>query len=200
MRYLGEQLARAGFTVHGVRLPGHGRASRTSTRPPGTDWADAVEDAFDDDARCAAAGRGGRAVARRPARAPPREPPRRGRAVASLAAPLWLEGLSAGSRDWAAGGALATRRFARCRSSAAPTSRDPRMKAANPGYAAIPMRALGAARAVHARRRRRARRDHAAGARRCTPRRTTPRRSRARRDREAHAGRALRASCRAAIT
>ncbi|MBC7976828.1 MAG: alpha/beta fold hydrolase, partial [Myxococcales bacterium] len=43
MRYLGEQLARAGHTVAGPRLPGHGTSVDELDRTGWEDWAAAVE-------------------------------------------------------------------------------------------------------------------------------------------------------------
>ena len=94
MRYLGGKLAHAGFTVHGLRLPGHGTRVADLDATRWTDWADAVEDAFDTLAmlcgRVAVVGQslGGllalHLASRRPEVA----------AVGSLATPLWLDGLS----------------------------------------------------------------------------------------------------------
>ena len=82
VRYLGEQLARAGFTVHGAAAArARHVASPTSIATTWQDWAEAVERAVDALRRPLPPGRGRRPVARRPARAPPREPaPRRRRA------------------------------------------------------------------------------------------------------------------------
>src|SRR5213078_2004834 len=95
---------------HGVRLPGHATRIEDLDETRWTDWAGAVEDAFDamrlSCNRVAVVGLslGGllslHLAATRPEVA----------AVASLAAPLWLEGLSARVAAWAASGALA--RFA----------------------------------------------------------------------------------------
>ena len=144
MRFVGGELARAGYHVHGLRLPGHGTSVEDLDDTRWTDWADAVEDAFDamrlSCNRVAVVGLslGGllslHLAAKRPEVA----------AVASLAAPLWLEGLSARVAAWAASGALS--RFA-------PVMRaipkiggsdilDPVVKAMGLGYPAIPVRAL----------------------------------------------------------
>lgn len=144
MRFLGGELARAGYHVHGLRLPGHGTRVEDLDETRWTDWADAVEDAFDamrlSCNRVALVGLslGGllslHVAAKRPEVA----------AVASLAAPLWLEGISARVAAWAAGGALA--RFAPVMRAIPKIGgsdiRDPVMKAKGYGYPAIPVRAL----------------------------------------------------------
>ena len=45
MRYLGGQIARAGFHVHGVRLPGHGTRVEDLEVTTWGEWAYAVEEA-----------------------------------------------------------------------------------------------------------------------------------------------------------
>src|SRR5262245_49279496 len=47
MRYLGGELHRAGFSVEGLLLPGHGTRVADLDATTWMDWADAVEDAFD---------------------------------------------------------------------------------------------------------------------------------------------------------
>src|SRR5690349_12222595 len=95
MRYLGEALAHAGFTVHGLRLPGHGTRVEDLDGTKWSDWADAVEAAFDGlRERCgtvAVVGQslGGLLALHLASRRTDVS------AVASLAAPVWLEGLSA---------------------------------------------------------------------------------------------------------
>lgn len=142
MRYLGSQVARAGFHVHGVRLPGHGTRVEDLDATTWEQWADAVEDAFDTMRltcqRVAVVGLslGGllslHLASRRPDVA----------AVASLAAPLWLEGLNARVAAWAAAGALARLPIRMLPKIGGSDVADPRMKG-NPGYSAIPVRALG---------------------------------------------------------
>ena len=106
MRFLGEQLADAGFRVHGLRLPGHGTRVRDLDATTWRDWADAVEDAFDALAlscrRVAVVGQslGGLLALHLAGRRPDVA------AVGSLATPLWLEGLSGRVAKWAASGAL----------------------------------------------------------------------------------------------
>ena len=140
MRYLGDQLARAGITVHGLRLPGHGTTIEDLDRTTWEDWADAVEDAFDSlrlmCGQVAVVGQslGGllslHLAAHRPEVA----------AVAALATPLWLEGLGAKVADWAARGAL---RWPAIPKLMRTDVRDRRVRRENPCYDAIPTRALG---------------------------------------------------------
>lgn len=141
LRFLGERLHAAGFTVRGLRLPGHG-TSVEALEPTGwRDWAAAVDDALDDlHRRCRAVAVVGQslggllalhAAARRPAIA----------AVASLAAPLWLDGLGgAAARATAPGGPLAfVRRLPKLGGS---DVRDRAARAASPAYRQIPTRPL----------------------------------------------------------
>lgn len=142
MRYLGSQLARAGFHVHGLRLPGHGTRVEDLDATQWTDWADAVENAYDamrlTCSRVAVVGLslGGllslHLASRRTDVA----------AVASLAAPLWLEGMSARVADWAASGALANLPIRSIPKFNGSDVADVRQKS-NPGYSEIPVRALG---------------------------------------------------------
>jgi carboxylesterase len=61
-------------------------------------------------------------------------------AVASLAAPLWLDGLAGRVADWAAQGAL---RWPAIPKLARSDVRDPRVRRENPCYDEIPTKALG---------------------------------------------------------
>lgn len=140
MRYLGDSLARAGISVHGIRLPGHGTRVEDLDRTTWTDWADAVEDAYDTMRmvcnRVALVGQslGGllalHLASKRPEVA----------AVCSLAAPLWLEGLSARVARWAADGML--HRIQAIPKFYGSDVRDRRTRLENPNYRAIPTRAL----------------------------------------------------------
>jgi carboxylesterase len=140
MQYLGVELARAGITVHGLRLPGHGTNIEDLDRTTWEDWACAVEDAFDSlrlmCAQVAVVGQslGGllslHLAAHRPDVA----------AVAALATPLWLEGLGAKVAGWAARGAL---RWPAIPKLVRTDVRDRRVRRENPCYDAIPTRALG---------------------------------------------------------
>jgi carboxylesterase len=140
MRYLGETLARAGFTVHGLRLPGHGTRVEDLDATKWSDWADAVETAYDTlrdtCGQVAVIGQslGGLLALHLASRRPDVA------AVVSLAAPLWLEGLSARVAQWAADGLL--RRVRAIPKFYGSDVRDKRVRAENPSYNAIPTRAL----------------------------------------------------------
>ncbi len=140
VRYLGDRLQEAGFTVRGVCLPGHATNIDDLDATRWTDWADAVEDAFDTlrltCTRVVVVGQslGGllslHLAANRPEVA----------AVATLAAPLWLDGLAGKVAKWAMTGALRWKRIPKLYGS---DVRDRRTRAENPCYDAIPTRALG---------------------------------------------------------
>ncbi|MEP6863737.1 MAG: alpha/beta fold hydrolase [Deltaproteobacteria bacterium] len=140
MRFLGERLADSGFHVRGVLLPGHGTTPDDLDHTTWRDWAGAVEAAFDelrgDFARVAVVGQslGGllslELASRRPEVA----------AVASLAAPLWLDGLSGKVAQWAASGGLTwLKAIPKLLGS---DCRDPEVRRTNPGYRSIPLKAL----------------------------------------------------------
>jgi carboxylesterase len=140
MRFLGERLADAGFHVRGERLPGHGTSTDDLDHTTWQDWVGAVETSFDDLARTfpkvAVVGQslGGllalHLASRRPTVA----------AVCSLAAPLWLEGLSAKIARWAANGALRwLKNIPKLHGS---DCRDPIVRRENPSYRAIPTKSL----------------------------------------------------------
>lgn len=142
VRYLGEQLARAGLTVRAPRLPGHGTHVDELDRTTWQDWAAAVEHAAVElGRRCRQVAVVGQSLggllalytaSRRPEIA----------CVGSLAAPLWLEGLSGHVARWTReGGPLA--RVRRLPKLGGSDVRDRRAKAENPCYDAIPTRALG---------------------------------------------------------
>ncbi len=142
VRYLGEQLALAGYTVRGPRLPGHGTTVADLDRTRWQDWAGAVEHTADALARrcrrVAVVGQslGGLLALHLASRRPDLA------CVASLAAPLWLEGLSARVAAWTRPG----RPLARLRTLpklGGSDVRDRRARAENPCYDAIPTRALG---------------------------------------------------------
>lgn len=137
VRYLGEHLSRAGFPVHGVRLAGHGTSLAELDRTRWADWVGSVVHAVDAmAARCDRVALVGQslggllalhvATTRRDVAC-----------VASLAAPLWLEGLAR----------LAARHALRLGITRLPKLggsdvRDPQVKAENPCYPAVPTRAL----------------------------------------------------------
>lgn len=140
VRYLGERLATAGFTVRAPRLPGHGTSLDDLDRTRWEDWAEAVERAADGlRVRCrkvAVVGQslGGLLALHLASRR------RDILSVASLAAPLWLDGLSGKVARWTQG---PLRRITRLPKLGGPDVKDPRAKAENPCYRAIPTRALG---------------------------------------------------------
>lgn len=141
VRYLGEQLARAGYTVRAPLLPGHGTRVEDLDRTTWRDWAEAVERAVDGlRVRCGQVAIVGQSLggllalhvaSHRPDVA----------CVATLAAPLWLEGLSARVAAWTTAGPL--RRVRAIPKLGGSDVRDRRAKAENPCYPAIPTRALG---------------------------------------------------------
>ncbi len=138
MRFLGEALAHAGITTRGIRLPGHGSSLADLDRTSWQDWADAVDAAVtglaDRCRRVAIVGQslGGllalHVAAHRTDLA----------CVASLAAPLWLEGIGAKVATWSRG-----RRSIAIPKFGGSDVRDPEVKRANPCYPAIPTKALG---------------------------------------------------------
>jgi carboxylesterase len=92
LRRLGEVLAATGFRCHAPVLPGHGTTPKDLERTRWQDWAEAVQAAFDDlasecdDVVVAGQSMGGTLALNLAAR------DLRVRAVASLAAPIWLSG------------------------------------------------------------------------------------------------------------
>ncbi len=140
MRYLGDALAQAGFTVRGLRLPGHGTSVDDLDRTTWLDWANAVETAYDSlresCTRVAVVGQslGGLLALHLASKRTDVA------AVASLAAPLWLEGLSGRVAQWAANGLLG--RIRAIPKFYGSDVRDKHTRAENPSYKAIPTRAL----------------------------------------------------------
>ena len=141
MKYLGEALARTGRTVRGLLLPGHGTSVDDLERTDWQDWAAAVEREIDAMfRRCRSVAVVGQslggllalhAAAHRPELA----------CVVSLAAPLWLGGISGRIARWLTG--PVGRRIRRIPKLGGSDVRDRRVRAENPGYNAIPTRALG---------------------------------------------------------
>jgi carboxylesterase len=140
MHYLGQQLARAGYTVHGLRLPGHGTRVEELDATTWQDWAGAVEDAFDEMRllypQVAVVGQslGGLLALHLAAHR------QEVAAVGSLATPLWLDGLAGRVADWAARGAL---RWPAIPKLVRTDVRDKHVRQENPCYDVIPTRALG---------------------------------------------------------
>jgi carboxylesterase len=141
VRYLGERLARDGFTVRAPLLPGHGVTVEALDRTTWRDWADAVEAAADElGRRCAQVAVVGQSLggllalhlgSRR----------RDLVAIGSLAAPLWLPWLSARVAASTQQGLL--RRVRVLPKLGGSDVRDRRVRAENPCYDAFPTRALG---------------------------------------------------------
>jgi len=141
VRYLGEQIARAGYTVRAPLLPGHGTSIRDLDRTTWEDWVEAINRAVDAmRVRCprvAVIGQSlGGLLALHVA-----STRRDLAAIGSLAAPLWLEGLSGRVAGWTTNGPLT--RVRAIPKFGGPDVRDRRAKAENPCYRAIPTRALG---------------------------------------------------------
>lgn len=141
MRYLGDSLAARGMTVRGLALPGHATRIDDLYGATWRGWSDAVVAAYDDLAgrcdRVAVVGQslGGLlalhlATRRRPA------------AVASLAAPLWLEGLGGVVARALTRGPLAGRVRTLPKLGGSDV-RDPKVRAENPCYRGFPVSALG---------------------------------------------------------
>jgi carboxylesterase len=140
VRYLGEQLQRGGFTVSAPLLPGHGTSVADLDTTTWQDWIGHTSRSIDAlAARCRRVVVVGQSLGGLIAlylAAQRREIA----AVASLAAPLWLEGISARVARWAAAGRLPLRAIPKFGGS---DVRDRRARADNPCYPAIPTRALG---------------------------------------------------------
>ncbi|HVK78905.1 MAG TPA: alpha/beta fold hydrolase [Kofleriaceae bacterium] len=141
MRFLGESLGARGMTVRGMALPGH--ATRVEDLEPlgWKEWFDAVTAAYDDlAARCRRVAVVGQSLGgllamflatRRPVAA-----------AASLAAPLWLEGLAGAVARVTTTGPLAgkVRYLPKLGGS---DVRERGEKRTNPSYRKFPVRALG---------------------------------------------------------
>jgi carboxylesterase len=141
VRYLGEQLARAGYTVRAPLLPGHGTSVGELDQTRWEDWAEHVERAADAmRVRCPRVVVVGQSLGgllalhlashRRDLAA-----------VVTLAAPLWLDGLSGRVARWTTSGPLS--RVRTLPKLGGSDVRDRRARAANPSYPGIPTKALG---------------------------------------------------------
>jgi carboxylesterase len=141
VRFLGEHLAREGFSVRAPLLPGHGATVEALDRTTWRDWADAVERAVDAmRGRCARVAVIGQSLGGLLAL---HLGSRRGdlAAIGTLATPLWLPWLSArvaaSTQRGLLRGVRAIPKFG------GSDVRDRRTRAENPCGDAIPTRALG---------------------------------------------------------
>ena len=140
VRYLGDRLAAAGISVIGPLLPGHGTRVEDLDTTKWQDWVAHVEAAVDRMAkRCDKVAIVGQSLGgllslfvatRRPELT----------SVSSLAAPLWLEGISKRVAGWAAAGKLPFKAIPKFGGS---DVLDARSRVENPCYPAVPMKALG---------------------------------------------------------
>ena len=134
--FLGQRLHAHGWTVRVPCLPGHGTSLDELDRTSAEDWFAAVTGEFDRlAARCEQVAVVGQSLGgllslwlstQRPACA-----------VASLAAPLWLDGLGAKMMRWVAPGGFLHGRLRRLPKLGGPDARDPIAKRADGTYAAI---------------------------------------------------------------
>jgi len=136
MRFLGERLHRAGFTVRGLCLPGHGTSVEALDQTTWHDWSAAVGDALDELKRrcrhvCVVGQSLGGLLALHASAA--RDDLA---AAAVLATPLRLFGLGMAVAKWAPG------RLRQVPKLGGSDVRDPVARKANPSYRAIPTRAL----------------------------------------------------------
>ena len=140
MRYLGDSLAARGLTVRGLALPGHATRIDDLYGQTWQAWADAVADAYDRLAercdRVAVVGQslGGLLALHLATRRSPA-------AIASLAAPLWLEGLGGVVARAVTRGPLAGRVRTLPKLGGSDV-RDPKVRAENPCYRGFPVAAL----------------------------------------------------------
>ena len=141
IRYLGDRVHEAGFTVRGLRLPGHGTSLEDLDRVRWQDWADAVERELDallqrcDRVAVVGQSLGGllalHLAANRPEVA----------AVASLAAPLWVDGLAGRvARAVERGGLRWLKALPKLGGA---DVRDKSLRREMTGYRAFPVRAIG---------------------------------------------------------
>lgn len=140
VRYLGERLAAAGFSVTGPLLPGHGTSLDDLDATRWQDWVEHVERAVDEMAksvdRVAIVGQslGGLLALYVGSRR------KELTSVSTLAAPLWLDGISGRVARWAQAGKLPIKTIPKFGGS---DVLDPISRAENPCYPGIPMKALG---------------------------------------------------------
>ena len=141
VRYLGEALARRGYAVHGPMLPGHGTSLEDLDGKTWRDWTDFVAERYDAlaarHARVAVVGQslGGllslHLATRRPVAA-----------VATLAAPLWLDGLARHAAEATGPRGILRKLVTRLPKLGGPDVLDTTVKRENPAYDWIPTRAL----------------------------------------------------------
>ncbi|MCB9561360.1 MAG: alpha/beta fold hydrolase [Kofleriaceae bacterium] len=143
MRYLGERLHQQGFTVRGLRLPGHGTTVDDLDDTTWADWAAAVDAAVLElrpryrKVMIVGQSLGGLLALHAAARLGPRVD-----AVASLAAPLELEGLGGRVARWTGPGGPLHGRVRRLPKLGGSDVRDAAARAANVSYRHIPTGAL----------------------------------------------------------
>jgi carboxylesterase len=143
VRSLGEALQRRGFHAEGIVLPGHCTSVEELDRTTWRDWAAAVESKHEELAgrfsKVAMMGQslGGLLSLYVAARSP------KVAAVASLAAPLWLEGMGKRLVAWTRPGRWLHGRLKRVPKLGGSDIADPAVKATYPSYPSIPMAALG---------------------------------------------------------
>lgn len=139
VRYLGEQLANAGISVLAPRLPGHGTRLPDLDATTWEDWVAHVDRCVDEVAarvpRVAIVGQSLGGLLSLYVASKRRELA----CVASLAAPLWLEGLSARVSRWVVADKLRIKSIPKFGGS---DVRDARSKHENPCYPAVPTKAL----------------------------------------------------------
>ncbi len=142
VRSLGESLHRRGLTAVGITLPGHGTSVAELDRTTWEDWAAAVEARFLEltkrYSRVALAGEslGGLLSLYTAARHPEVS------AVASLAAPMWLEGIGKRLAEWTRPGRWLHGRLKQVPKVGGSDIADKAVKATYPSYQAIPMAGL----------------------------------------------------------
>lgn len=143
VRSLGESLQRRGLHAVGIVLPGHCTSVEELDRTTWRNWYGAVEAEYTAltrrFSRVAVAGEslGGLLSLYLAARTPGVA------AVASLAAPLWLEGIGKRLSDWTRPGRWLHGRLRRVPKLGGSDIADKAVKATYPGYSAVPMAALG---------------------------------------------------------